>query len=336
MALGLLVVLGVGGPQATAEATAKQTVARASSATVTVASYNIASKSKDAATRPWTSRRSAVVKTIRGQMPDVIGLQEASQGKLANSDVSQAEDLVKRLGAPYKLTNTARYNCENAKSPYKCVPKNRGASNSQKIAYNSKKLKLIKKGSKKTASTKTRFEEERYVEWAIFEHRATGKRFFFVNVHLDPGKDARTVNMRKKQMSQILKVIEAKNPQDLPTYVVGDFNSHKWTEGGNRPYDAMRKAGFVDPLGNVYKSTQTTSGATAIKRINTHFSSHNAWSRSAPVKPWVNGIYIDYIWTSKGVNVSEWETVVNVDKAGKFVGTIPSDHNMLRATTVIR
>ena len=68
---------------------------------------------------------------------------------------------------------------------------------------------------------------------------------------------------------------------------------------------------------------------------NTQYASHNAWKRVAPKKPWLNGLYIDYIWTSQGIRVPEWETVVNVDSNGNFVGVIPSDHNMLRATTVI-
>lgn len=305
-------------------------------AEITVASYNVESKTRDADTHPWEQRRDAVASTIKSQAPDVIGLQEASQGKFEGVDLSQAEDLVNRMGSPYKLANTARYNCENAKSPYMCVPMYRGASNSQKIAYNSDTVEVLGKGSVKTVSLKTRFEEERYVEWALFRHLDSGKQFFFVNVHLDPGKDKNTIDIRKKQMDQILAMIAEKNPGKLPTYIVGDFNSHKWTEGGNLPYDRMLSSGYVDPLGNSYMSTKTTEGATVKNRINTQFSSFNGWDRIAPQKAFVNGIYLDYIFTSKGIEVPEWETVVNVDKNGRFVGTIPSDHNMLRATTVIK
>ena len=318
--------------------------AAAASATIRVVSYNVGSETVDTDTHPWTKRRSAVVTAVLKQKPDVIGFQEASQGKLGKTgstnqpDLSQAEDLVKRLGKPYKMANTARYNCKNPKTPYKCAKKYQGAANSQKIVYNSSTLTLLKQGSKKTTSQKTKMEQQRYVEWAHFQHKATGKKFFFVNVHLDPGKDKKSIKTRATQMKEILAVIAAKNPKNLPTYVVGDFNSHKWTDGGNKPYDAMRKAGYVDPLGNTYLSTTTTGGATVKKRINTQYSSHNAWKRTAPVKPaWVNGIYIDYIWTSTGIQVPEWETVIDVNpKTGKFRGTIPSDHNMLRATTIIK
>lgn len=322
----------------------KPYVGNGKSATIVVASYNVGSKSITTH-GTWEKRRDAVVKTVLSQRPDVIGLQEASQGKLSGKDLSQAEDLVQRLGAPYKLANTARYNCANPTSPYKCISKYTGAANSQKIVYNANKLTLLKQGSKRTASTKTRMEEYRYVEWAILRENATGKKFFFANVHLDPGTTSKLRTIRKQQMDQILAVIKQENPTKLPTYVVGDFNSHKWTEKptkANEPYDRMAKAGYVDPLGNTYKSTFEAPGATVEKRINTAYSSFNDWKRKATKKTasdgraWVNGIYIDYIWTTRGIQVPEWETVVNVDGNDNFKGVIPSDHNMLRATTVIR
>jgi len=309
------------------------------SATIKVVSYNVGTPKQTAKEgHPWPARRPLVAKAVKDQAPDVIGFQEVSQGRLEDqkANISQAEQLVKDLGSGYKLANTARYNCVNPLTPYKCKAKDQGAANSQKIVYNSATLTLLKQGSKKTASTKTKMEEHRYVEWAIFRHKVTGKKFFFVNVHLDPGKDAKTTAIRKTQMEQILAVIRNENPQKLPAYVVGDFNSHKRTEPANVPYDLMVKAGFVDPLGNAYWSTYDAPGAIVEKRINTEYSSHNDWMRDAPVKQgWVNGVYIDYIWVTRGIRVPEWETVVKVDKAGRFIGTIPSDHNMLRATTVI-
>ena len=304
-------------------------------ATIKVGSYNVGSQSVTKG-GSWADRRQAVVNTVLSQKPDVIGFQEASQGKLGGKDLSQAEDLVNRLGKPYALANTARYNCKNATSPHKCVSQYQGASNSQKIVYNTTKLTLLDQGSKRTSSSKTKMTEYRYVEWAIFRHKETGKKFFFANVHLDPGKTSAVIAMQKKQMREILNVIEDKNP-GLPSYVVGDFNSHKWTDPSNAPYDMMVDAGYIDPLGNTYKSSKEAPDAIVRKRVNTHYSSINNWERTAPVKKdWINGIYIDYVWVSKGIEVPVWETVVDVDSSGEFRGRIPSDHNMLSATTVLR
>ena len=301
-------------------------------ATVTVSSYNIGAQSVNTG-GSWNSRRKTVAATIRNQKPDVIGLQEAGQGKVKpGKDLSQAEDLLGLLGAPYVLANTARYNCQNATSPHKCKPQHQGASNSQKIAYNTRTLTLLSHGSKRTSSSKTKFTEHRYVEWATFQHKTTGRQFLVVNVHLDPG--TKQAAMRKTQTRQVLEAIKTNNPHQLPVYVVGDFNSHKWTTPANTPYDMMTAASYVDPLGNTWKSTTTAPGATVQQRIRTNYSSYNGWKRTGAHKPgWINGIYLDYIFTSPGVDVVEWETVVNTDTKGNLSGTIGSDHNMLRATT---
>ena len=63
-----------------------------------------------------------------------------------------------------------------------------------------------------------------------------------------------------------------------------------------------------------------------------NYDSFNAFKRHANARnAWGNGTYLDYIFTSK-MRVVEWRTVVNVDSSGNFIGTIPSDHNMVKAT----
>ncbi|MGV8907727.1 MAG: fibronectin type III domain-containing protein [Propionicimonas sp.] len=315
--------------------------------TLKVASYNIKCTSCYSAVAnegTWYQRRAAVVDTILGQKPDVIGVQEASQAWLKAGDgtgssisLSQFEDLTKRLGAPYKLTDTDRNNCVKSTTPTRCVFKDQGASQGTKIIYNSAALTLIDKGSKRLAEINSG-SNDRYVAWAILEQKSSGKRFFFANTHLehlaDPAGSSTYFDLRVKQTEEILAVVRAKG-LGLPTYVVGDFNSHKWTLPRNGPYDTLIAAGFVDPLGNAVRSTRTTPGATVVNRIRTNFSSFNGFARHAPAFSYVNGTYLDYIWTSPSIAVPEWETVVNVNQAGDFVGVIPSDHNMIRATTTL-
>lgn len=312
--------------------------------TLKVASYNIKcancySALTDEGT--WYQRRQAVVDTIIGQKPDVIGIQEASQAWLKADDgagkaisLSQFEDLTNRLGSPYKLTNTNRNNCVKSTTPTSCEYKDQGASQGTKIIYDSSKLTLVSQGSKQLTEIKAS-DNDRYVAWAIFELKSSGKRFFFADAHLEHADGTDYFGLRTTQTQEVVAVVRAKN-EGLPTYVVGDFNSSKWTSPSNAPYDVMTGAGFVDPLGNSYRSTTTTTGATVVKRIRTNFSSYNGFNRRAPhYSSYINGSYIDYIWTSKGIEVPEWETVVNIDSANDFVGTIPSDHNLIRATTTL-
>lgn len=310
-----------------------------------VASYNIKCANCYSALPnegTWYERRASVVAAVRAEKPDVIGFQEASQGWLKDAagnpiNKAQFEDLVERLGSPYKLTNTHRNNCGKSTSPTNCVWKDQGASQGTKIVYNSSTVELVSQGSKKLSKVKES-DADRYVAWAVLQHKDTGRRFFFANTHLEfrqdtPGSSA-YYNLRIAQTRQAVDVITA-NRQGLPAYFVGDFNSHKWSRPGNGPYDVLVNGKFIDPLGNTYASTLAAKSAIVGKRIRTNFSSYNGFATKAPSFKYTNGTYIDYIWVSDGIEVPEWETVVNVDANDNFIGTIPSDHNLLRATTVL-
>jgi endonuclease/exonuclease/phosphatase family metal-dependent hydrolase len=310
---------------------------------LTVASYNIKCANCYAGATnegTWYQRRDSVVATIRAQAPDVIGIQEASQGWLKDSkgnpiSLSQFEDLEDRLGAPYKVTNSHRNNCVKSYTPTNCVYKDQGASQGTKIFYNTDVLRLVAQGSRRLSEIRSS-DNDRYVAWAIFEEIDTTKRFFFANTHLEPTADTsgqtRFANLRITQAKEILATIDARNPDRLPTFIVGDLNSSKRSIPTNGPYDAFLGAGYVDPLGNFYASTYTTQGATVENRIRTNFASYNGFRRLAPSVGWINAANIDYILTSPGVRVAEWETSVNIDADGNFIGRIPSDHNLLRAT----
>ncbi|MCB0912165.1 MAG: hypothetical protein KDB60_11180 [Propionibacteriaceae bacterium] len=321
--------------------------AATSSATIRVASYNVKCANCKGG-KSWYTRRGAVVRTILGQNVDVIGIQEASQGWLKGKhgkiDLSQFEDLVNRLGAPYALANTARNNCVNPDSPRNCVYADQGASQGTKIIYNTSTLTLVSQGSQ-ALSYISGADNDRYVAWAIFQDKASGKRFFFANTHLEPRKGARYYELRQNQTREVLAVVSARS-QGLPSYVVGDFNSYKWSRVNdsksrsvardNAPRRIMLdQGGFIDPLGNFDASMYTTQAAIVGNRIHTNFDSWNDYKRKAKHDDYVNGTYLDYIFTSPGIKVPEWETVVRINKKNKFIGTIPSDHNMVRATTVI-
>lgn len=276
-----------------------------------VASYNIkCANCKGGAS--WAKRRGAVANTILGQMPDVIGLQEASQGRMKGRRVSQFVDLLNLLGSPYQVTD---------RSP--------GASGAVRIFYNSETVELIAEGAKALPRSGGS-NQQRYLSWAIFKQKATGTQFLFGDTHLEPGKQFGS--LRKRQAQTIASTLKAVGSDELPTIVVGDLNSYRWMKGGNQPYDVLTRAGFADPLGMTYQSRgQSAPGAFVENRINTRYSSYNDFKRKAPRLGHINGTYLDYILVSP-MRVSEWETVVKVDSSGRFVGTIPSDHNLVRAT----
>lgn len=285
---------------------------------------------------PWQGRRDSVVNTIIRQEPDVLGVQEASSGRLKEdtspAGVSQFDDLQNRLSAAnayYRLTNSKRNNCVNDTTPYQCVYQYKGASDGTKIFYNSLRVDLVSEGSQKLVTQSGA--SDRYLAWAVFRQKSSGKSFFFANTHLiDHMSDPAYFSLRQKQADQVVSTIAARNTGRLPTLIVGDLNSNKWTSPFNAPYDSMVRAGYIDPLGNTYKNDLPSSNATAEKTIRANFESFNGFSRKAPARnSYGNGTYMDYIFTSR-MRTAVWETVVDIDSNGNFVGTIPSDHNMVR------
>ncbi len=279
------------------------------------ASFNIKCNNCRAKGEPsWAARKPAVVAAILGQKPDVLGVQEASQGRMRGRSVSQFVDLVNGLGAPYAATNRSRIG--------------RGAGVDSRIIYNTRTVQLLEQGVV-ALPTSRKANIRRHLVWATFRQKATGKVFLFANTHLDNGGRFRALRLR--QTRTIISTLKRISDGKLPTIVVGDFNTHKWLAGGNKPYDAMVAAGYLDPLGNTFKSRHSAPGAFVEKRINTQYSSTNGFERRARKLPYINGTYLDYIFVTR-MRVSEWQTVVKVDERGRWIGTIPSDHNLIRAT----
>jgi endonuclease/exonuclease/phosphatase family metal-dependent hydrolase len=304
-----------------------------------VASYNIKCANcyaGDPNELRWADRRSAVVSAIRNEDLDVIGVQEASQGWLKDAsgksiDLSQFEDLQQRLGAPWQLTNDKRNNCVKSTTPTNCEYKDQGASQDARILYNADRVEMLASGSKLLPS-KDAGSNARYLAWAVLRQRSTGLKFFFTNTHLQPGTDA--YDLRKREAEVAVQTIKERNSENLPVISVGDFNSSRFADPTNAPYDAYMKAGFADPLGGAANSTRAVDPA-ADRRVSTWLNSFNGFVRHAKGnRDWDNGSYIDYMLTTP-MRIAEWETIARLDSNGDFVGVIPSDHNMVRMTVYL-
>ena len=332
-----------------------------------VATYNIhchncspASADPTADEQPWTLRRTHVAAAITEADPDVVALQEAQQSWLDDSPkggLSQFEDLVARLGSPWTLANPHRNNCVKSTTPTDCVYADQGASSGTKIIFREDRLQLLSEGSKKLTPLSTT-SKARYVAWAFLQQRSTGKKFLLADIHLEPGNDSNSASVRDSwcgtsanpictlnrqvQARDVLAKITALNTEDLPVVLAGDAASSRAEVGGNLPY-AVLTAKLVDPLGGT--SYKAPAIAPAQTRTNIAFASVNKYERvarryapssettyNAASTNLYNGAYNDYILVSPSFEIAEFEQVVDVDAYGRFVGVIPSDHNMLRAT----
>jgi len=102
----------------------------------------------------------------------------------------------------------------------------------------------------------------------------------------------------------------------------------------------MRHAGFGDVLNQQFH-VNPSRGVRAQRRINTWVSSNNHDSRNVRSYGYADsrrktGNSIDYIFASNSLRVKEYKVVLDFDPRSLRVrGTLPSDHNMLRATIAL-
>ncbi|MFL6090040.1 MAG: endonuclease/exonuclease/phosphatase family protein [Aeromicrobium sp.] len=284
--------------------------------------------------QPWTVRRDAIVAQIVSRRPDVVGLQEASQANLEGTATPQFIDLRDRLraaGLPYELTNVNAYNCHDPSTPKACVAEDRGASQGTRIAYNPETIELVGQGSKLLPSCDGC--NHRYTAWAILRQKATGKAFFVADIHTQ--FTPRLAELRQAELHATMDEVQARNPDKIPTFVLGDFNSTRYQAPTNAPYDEVISRGFTDPLGHTAQSPVVSPQGTAETRIRANYNSHNNFLRKvAKFADWQNGSNIDYILTTP-MRILVWETVLDVDAQDNIVGTIPSDHNLVLVKAVL-
>lgn len=319
------------------------TPADAAAKPLQVASFNVRNATLDSGTHSWANRRTAVAGQIKAKGIDIVGLQEAEYTRITvdGASVHQYEDLLHLLGGGYRITSglSVADGCGEAteSDDSQCSGKTAaspGYSAGIRIIYNSETVSLVRRGSVRLTDDGA----PRFAVWAIFRQLSTGRSLFFITAHLEDrykvDPSLAYFSLRKTQASQVLDAISANNP-GLPVVLTGDMNSHKWRDPANAPYDIYRAAGLVDPLGNTYKSRTAVKPTTEV-RVHTEFDSWNDFQASPDQHGWINGINVDYVMVSRSVTTLEYETVVNIDPAtGKFVGTVPSDHNMLRASILV-
>lgn len=269
---------------------------------ISLVSYNVY---KASGTPTWESRRKAVAATILEQEPDVVALQEATP--LLYGDVKQYDDLVGLLGPDYALTT-------------------RAGSSGTKLVYDTTRLTVEDAG---TQALTTIGSATRYASWAVFEHRRSGKDFFVIDTHLEPGDDNASTNAARIQQAKEVLALVDEHSRDLPVVIAGDMNSSRNATPANGQYDVFTGAGYIDPTANATSSFSSGYGAPVEHAMDWAYNSANKFASKPKRTAYPVGTNIDYVFTSPGLRVATWRTVVDVDTNGAFVGTIPSDHNAL-------
>jgi endonuclease/exonuclease/phosphatase family metal-dependent hydrolase len=285
---------------------------------------------------PWSQRRTVAIRQILSRQLDVFGIQETSFGpqagvKYPSGASTQYLDLMRGLnaaGGNYKLTAKAAYNCEKASTPYKCVPRNRGASGGDRILYNADRIEMLARGAKPYT---TQSGSQRVLVWAVLRVRATGQELLFTTTHLSSSATARLA-----QWLEMIPAIDALKGT-RPVLATGDFNTRKNDAMAATVYPAMKAAGYGDVLNQEYAVNPLPSPR-ALETVNGWLGSFNGGRRDLdsygyPDKQYRTGNIIDYVFADNAMTVRKWEVVVDYDpRTFQTIGDLPSDHNLVVAT----
>jgi endonuclease/exonuclease/phosphatase family metal-dependent hydrolase len=284
---------------------------------------------------PWSQRRTVAIRQILDRDLDVLGIQETSYGPRAGVDYDHAStqyiDLKKglnRAGGSYRLTSTAAYDCENPRTPYKCEPRDRGASGGDRILYNADTMELLSRGATRYAAQSG---STRQLAWAALRVRATGQEVLVTTTHLSSNATARLA-----QWLEMIEHIESLKDDRL-VISTGDFNVRKNDEIARTTYPAMRTAGYGDVLNQEY-AVNPVPDPRAQEMVNGWVGSFNGGRRNVgnygyEDKRERTGNIIDYVFASNELAVLRWEVVVDYDpRTLQTIGTLPSDHNLVVAT----
>lgn len=255
------------------------------SAELKVMSYNIRMGIAKDGTNSWEFRCPATIEMLKDQQPDIFGVQEAFE---------------------YQIKFIEEY-CRNYKSVGVGRDDGKKKGEYMSIFWNKKRVKLIKWGTFWLSETPDKPSKGwdahcmRTATWALMKDKKTGRKFYYVNTHLDhKGKEA-----QKNGLKLIVDRIESINPQGYPMVLTGDFNikpDNKALTDLDARMQSARKVAAVTDSHNTF----------------------NGWS----VKP--TDMVIDYIYISGFSACPEYQTVTKKYADRTFV----SDHYPIFARLV--
>lgn len=250
-----------------------------------VMSYNIRMGTAKDGTNSWNMRYAATAMMLEDQQPDVFGVQEAFD--------FQIEFITE--------------NCRN----YKCVGVGRENGKSEgehmSIFWNKETVSMLKWGTFWLSETPDKPSKgwdahcKRTATWALMKDKKTGKKFYFVNTHLDH----RGAEAQKNGLALIVSRIDEINPDGYPMVLTGDFNI--------KPDNPA----LVD-LDKMMSSTRKIAAKTDNHRT------FNGWGKAADDR------VIDYIYVSGFSKCTEYQTVTRKYDNKKYI----SDHYPIISTLV--
>lgn len=251
--------------------------------TLSVMSFNIRMGEGKDGTNSWQYRCPATIYMLRDKQPDIFGLQEAYDYQVL---------FIKENLREYNNVGVGRED-----------GKHKGEHMS--IFYNKKKVSLLKWGTFWLSDTPGKPSKGwdaaciRTATWALMKDKRSGRKFYYVNTHLDHvGKEA-----QKNGLALIVEKIKEMNPDNLPMVLTGDFN-------------VVSSDPVLSDLNRIMKNARVSAERTD------NLNSFNGWGKSSSI--------IDYIYYSGFASCPKFETIQK--KYGDF--PFISDHYPIKAVLV--
>ncbi len=249
-----------------------------SAETLRVMTFNVRKPVRRDGNNRWELRQDTLVRAIARKDPDLLGTQElwAIQG-----------DYIVEKVPEYSWLGNSRPGT--------------GLDQYMGIFYKSRKFHLVEAGNYWLSETPEMPGSKgwgatapRMVTWALFQVKASGKRFYFVNTHFQHTREGATARLNS---AKLLMERTRTLASDIPLILTGDFN----TAPGTEPYQIL-----TEHLRDAWKNAAKKAGP------------EGTMSRFTGV---TNARRIDWILYRGPYKVLEIETVTyNED------GRYPSDH----------
>ena len=241
----------------------------------------------------WNRRKSATPAMINDYRPDIFGVQEALSEQL------------KYMGdnlPTYSYVGVGREDGTEISE----ITDGEESGEIMAIFYNTKRVNLLDWGTywlSETPDVPSKGWDaacNRTMTWASMEMKDSGRKFFYVNTHLDH----ESATARKNGLNLILEKIAAKNSDNLPVVLTGDFNILP----SDSVFEVLDNAGMSDARETAEKTDD--------------LATFNGWGESSRV--------IDYIYYRGFSSCPEYETIVNKYENVEYI----SDHYPIVARLV--
>lgn len=263
---------------------------------------------------PWAKRVVGATALIKHASPDVLAVQEAGGWIGPNPGSRQVDTLLYHLGSGYGLAHTeVTWNERYTTGGYKRVY--------SYIIYKKSTMRTVSSGGHFALDPSSVADQH----WAAYQQLRsirTGATFLMVSTHLIAGHGAALDTRRGRETNVLVaNTRRIANSLGVPAVYGGDFNSNPDPKSYHHdgPGSVMRAAHAVDARLVAQKHYNGWSSLNFLERTPHRYPIHA----------------IDYVFASPGTSVYSWAVSVRLSR-GRFVGTMPSDHNPVWSTVVVR